>query len=67
MIQFQTPPLLTISDVMRITGYKSRSTIYRLINAGNCPKPVKIGGDRIRWRSQDIENWLQSLPTQSYR
>jgi prophage regulatory protein len=63
MIQFQTTALLTISDVMRLTGYKSRSTIYRLMNSGNCPKPVMIGGDRIRWRSGDIEDWLNNLPS----
>lgn len=65
----QTDPstlLLTIDDVMRLTGYKSRSTIYRLIHRKLCPRPVVIGGGRVRWRSGDIEHWLQSLPTQTY-
>lgn len=67
MIQSQTTALLTIGDVMRLTGYKSRSSIYRLMSAGACPRPVVIGGDRIRWHSQDVEDWLQSLPTQKSR
>jgi prophage regulatory protein len=62
MIQFQTPGLLTIGDVMRLTGYKSRSTIYRLVANNACPKPVSLGGDRICWRSNEIEDWLNNLP-----
>ncbi|EOX5338715.1 helix-turn-helix transcriptional regulator, partial [Escherichia coli] len=34
--------LLRLSDVMRRTGY-GRAWIYRLINQGRFPKPVKIG------------------------
>jgi prophage regulatory protein len=62
MIQFQTPALLTISDLMMMTGYKSRSSIYRLMENGNCPRPVRIGGDRTRWRRCEIEDWLHNLP-----
>ena len=62
MTQFHTSALLTISDLMRLTGYKSRSTIYRLVESGTCPRPVKLGGDRTRWRSGEIEDWLNNLP-----
>ena len=58
--------LLTIDDVMRLTGYKSRSSIYRLVRCARCPSPVVIGGGRVRWRSSEIERWLRSLPTQTY-
>lgn len=63
-----TPPtlLLTIDDVMKVTGYKSRSTIYRLMHQKRCPHPVVIGGGRVRWRSNEIEHWLQGLPARSY-
>lgn len=62
----QSTFLLTINDVMKATGYKSRSTIYRLIHQNRCPLPVVIGGGRVRWRAGDIEHWLQELPTQTY-
>ena len=58
--------LLTIDDVMRLTGYKSRSSIYRLVRQQRCPPPVVIGGGRVRWRSGEIEHWLQALPIQTY-
>jgi prophage regulatory protein len=67
MIQNPTSTLLlTIDDVMKVTGYKSRSTIYRLMHQNRCPPPVVIGGGRVRWRAGEIERWLQELPTQTY-
>ncbi|WP_081774795.1 helix-turn-helix transcriptional regulator [Acetobacter okinawensis] len=59
--------LLTIDDVLRMTGYRSRSSIYRLMKRSQIPLPIMVGGGRVRWRSGDIEHWLNSLPTQSYR
>ncbi|MDN7350612.1 helix-turn-helix transcriptional regulator [Acetobacter senegalensis] len=59
--------LLTIDDVLRMTGYRSRSSIYRLMKRSQIPLPITVGGGRVRWRSGDIEHWLKSLPTQSYR
>ncbi|MBS0984891.1 helix-turn-helix transcriptional regulator [Acetobacter thailandicus] len=62
------PPtlLLTIDDVLRMTGYRSRSSIYRLMKRSQIPLPIMVGGGRVRWRSGDIEHWLKSLPAQSY-
>jgi prophage regulatory protein len=54
--------LLTVSDVLGLTGYKSRSSLYRLMDKKMIPNPISIGGGRIRWRSGDIEDWLKSLP-----
>ncbi|MBS1090640.1 AlpA family phage regulatory protein [Gluconobacter sp. Dm-74] len=59
--------LLTIDDVLRMTGYRSRSSIYRLMKRSQIPLPIMVGGGRVRWRSGEIEHWLKSLPTQSYR
>ena len=58
--------LLTIADVLILTGYKSRSSLYRLMKQQKCPCPIVIGGNQIRWRSADIEYWLRSLPTRHY-
>jgi prophage regulatory protein len=58
--------LLTIHDVLKLTGYKSRSSLYRLMKQRKCPHPISIGGNQIRWRSGDIEDWLNSLPTRHY-
>ena len=60
------PMLLTAADVLRLSGYKSRSSLYRLIRQNRCPSPVSIGGGQIRWRTQDIEAWLGGLPERVY-
>lgn len=60
--------LLTVTDVLNVTGFKSRTTLYRRAKAvnGEFPKPVSIGAGKIRWRSSDLEDWLNSLPTRRY-
>ena len=40
----------------------SRSKIYRLINQGRFPRPLKIGGRSVRWLESEITAWLASLP-----
>lgn len=63
MDQNQPPShLITMHDLMARTGVRSRSTIYRMVDKGRCPKPVDIGGGRVRWRAGDIETWLRGLP-----
>lgn len=57
--------LLTIRDLMALTG-DSRSTIYRDLHSGLIPAPITVGCNRIRWRSDEIDSWLQSLPTRNY-
>lgn len=59
--------LLTMDEVMQMSGYRSRSSIYRLVRRGLAPPPVLIGSGRVRWRAEDIEHWLQALPVQSDR
>jgi prophage regulatory protein len=66
MAQIEQTSLLRIGDVLLMTGYKSRSSLYRLIKQQKCPSPIVIGGNQIRWRSGDIEDWLNNLPTRRY-
>lgn len=53
--------LLRLRDVKLKTGLGS-STIYRYIQAGTFPAPVKIGGFAARWRESQIEVWIDALP-----
>ncbi|WP_306155246.1 AlpA family transcriptional regulator, partial [Roseovarius sp. MMSF_3281] len=48
-------------DVQKITGL-SRSTIYRHINAGTFPAPVKLTERLIGWHSSTISDWMASRP-----
>ena len=38
----------------------SRSTIYLLMQNGQFPKPVSIGGRAVAWPEADVEAWLNA-------
>jgi len=40
-----------------VTGL-SRSTIYRLFNAGKFPRPIKLSERAIGWHESVIQNWI---------
>jgi prophage regulatory protein len=58
--------LLTVTDVLHVTGFKSRTTLYRRARDGGFPCPCHIGAGKIRWRSGDVEDWLNSLQLRRY-
>ena len=45
--------LLRRRQVEEITSM-SRSSIYRLMQDGEFPRPVKIGPAAVRWRASDL-------------
>ena len=53
--------LLRRREVEKITGL-SRSSIYRLMQKDEFPRPVKVGPAAVRWRQSDIVDWLESRP-----
>ncbi len=53
----QLDRLLTLKDLTRATSL-SRTTIYRMVNEGTLPAPIKIGKSRIAWRASSIARWL---------
>ncbi len=53
--------LLRRREVEEITAM-SRSSIYRLMQEGEFPRPVRVGSAAVRWREGDITVWLESRP-----
>ena len=39
----------------------SKSTLYRKVNSGTFPRPIKLGERAVGWRRKDIEDWFASL------
>ena len=37
----------------------SRSTIYRMMNDGEFPRPVVLGRRAVGWRAADVETWIK--------
>ena len=58
--------LLTTRAVMAMTGFKSRTTLYRRVKLNRFPQPCEIGANQIRWRASDIRDWINSLPARRY-
>lgn len=50
--------LLTLENVRREVFPASRSTIYRQMDEGRFPKPVRIGG-RNYWRADVLSEWVE--------
>lgn len=54
-----TPPaLLGLSALSHYVGF-GRSRVYQLINAGEFPKPIKVGKSS-RWVRAEIDSWLSA-------
>lgn len=49
------------NEVESLTGL-SRSTIYRLMSAGEFPRPIKLTRKAVAWAEADIADWLASRP-----
>lgn len=49
--------LLRLRGVCEITGL-SRSTIYRLIDAGDFPRSVVLGEHSVAWVAAEVEAWI---------
>ena len=47
-------------DVESLTGL-SRASIYRLMDDGEFPRPVRVGKRAVAWREADLELWANKL------
>lgn len=48
--------LFTVQEVVKITTL-SRTTIYRMLDAGTFPRPIHLSPNRIGWRASVIARW----------
>jgi len=51
---------LRIPDLIQLTGL-SRSAIYARIQAGDFPRPLKLGSRVSVWDEADITAWQESV------
>lgn len=52
--------LIRISEVCEMVGM-GRTTIYRWVNEGTFPSPVRVSKYAVRWRVDDVERWRDAL------
>lgn len=56
--------LIRLPEVMRRTGY-GKAWIYRLIEAGQFPKSVKIGTRSIAFVESEVDEWVANKIAES--
>ena len=57
----QEDRLLRRDEVERRCGLAA-TTIYRKMQDGSFPKPIKVGARAVRWPESEIEDWLAGRP-----
>lgn len=57
-----TTSLISISELQQRLKV-SRATVYRMIERGELPEPVKLGPRMSRFRQSDIDQALAKLST----
>lgn len=50
---------ISLRDVLARTSL-SKTHTYRLINAGEFPRPVPLGPRRVAFIEREVDDWLQS-------
>ena len=53
--------MLRLRSVILITGL-SKSTLYRLIKLGHFPQPLRLTQRAVRWRREEVDEWLLHRP-----
>ena len=53
--------LLRLLEVKTLTGY-SRSSIYRKMQDGSFPRPLKMGARAVGWQESEIVTWRAACP-----
>ncbi len=61
IVQPTSDQFYPLSEVQRLIGGKSRSTIYRWTRQGIFPKSHKIGPNSIGWLKSEIDEWLSQF------
>lgn len=59
--------LISAKEVLKLTGYKSRTTLWRRVRAGDFPKPIALSAHSTRWRREEIDAWIEDLPEVEYQ
>jgi prophage regulatory protein len=55
---------LSFRDLQSKLGGRGRTTIYRDVESGRLPRPVKIGS-RLYWREDDVDAAIPRWPNKA--
>ena len=52
--------LLRLPQVLAMVGF-TKSTLYRKVNAGLFPAPIKLSANLVVWKQEVVMEWIASL------
>ena len=52
--------LLSVREVSARIGL-CRTVIYERLKLGTFPKPIALGSRAVRWRSDEIDRWIEEV------
>ena len=58
--------LLTRSEVVERIRL-SKTVLYRMMQEGEFPRPLKMGGHAVRWIESEVSEWVASRPRSTGR
>lgn len=56
-----TDRIIRRPEVQAMTGL-SRTGIWRAVQAGDLPAPVKLGARAVGWKLSEVQAWIESRP-----
>lgn len=56
--QYPTPKLIFSGEIAKIIPY-TQNHIRRLEAAGDFPKRIRIGANRVAWLKIEVDNWIE--------
>ncbi len=59
------PKIIRYPEVLKRTGFSSRTTIWQLIKDRQFPAPLQLTAHSVGWLEHDIDHWILSRPSTS--
>ena len=57
--------LITARETVELVSL-SRVSLWRMAKTGRFPSPCDLGNGKIRWREDEVRDWLSKLPSRQY-
>ena len=62
-VQREGVALLREPVVRKAVGGIGKTTLWRWVREGRFPKPVRLGANCVAWRSDDVDQWINTRPS----
>ena len=54
--------LIRLPEVLKMVAV-GKTTWYSMVKDNKAPAPKKLGARSVAWNKQEIENWINNLPS----